>query len=149
MTTVREMTAADLPEVFAVRVSTLENTITMRELEEDYGLTPVTLAKALQHSAKGWVCEIEGRITGFAMGDRDSGEMTVLAVVPGFEKRGIGKQLLERVQNWLFDAGHTELWLVTTPDPTFRAYGFYQAQGWVATGELVDGEDERFLLRQV
>jgi ribosomal protein S18 acetylase RimI-like enzyme len=148
MTTIRQMTATDLPEVFAVRVSTLENTITMQGLEEEYGLTRETLAEALQHSAKGWVCEIEGKIVGFAMGDRDSGEMTVLAVLPGFEKRGIGKQLLDRVQDWLFDSGHKELWLLTSPNPTFRAYGFYQAQGWVATGELVDGEDEKFVLRR-
>ena len=148
MTTIREMTATDLPEVFAVRVSTLENTITMQALEEEYELTPETLAEALKHSAKGWVCEIDGKITGFAMGDRDSGEMTVLAVLPGFEKCGIGKQLLDCVRDWLFDSGHKELWLLTAPDPSFRAYGFYQAQGWVATGELVDGEDEKFVLRR-
>jgi N-acetylglutamate synthase-like GNAT family acetyltransferase len=146
---IRELTAADVPEVFALRVSTLENTVTMQELEEEYGLTPETLAEAMQHSAKGWVCEVEGKIVGFAMGDCDTGEMTVLAVLPGFEKRGIGKQLLERVQDWLFKSGHEELWLLTTPDPTFRAYGFYQAQGWVATGELVDEEEEKFVLPRV
>ena len=148
MTTFREMTASDLHEVFALRVSTLENTITMQVLEEEYGLTPETAAEALQHSAKGWVCEIDGKIVGFAMGDSGSGEMTVLAVLPSFEKRGIGKQLLKYVQDWLFDSGHTELWLLTTANPAFRAYGFYQAQGWIATGELIDEEEEKFVLRR-
>ena len=142
------MTAADLPEVFSVRVSTIENAISMKDLEEVHGLTPATLAEALQDSAKGWVCEINGRIVAFAMGDSESGEMTVLAVLSEFERRGIGKQLLGRVQDWLFECGHNELWLLTTPDPGFRAYGFYQSQGWVATGEIVGEEDEKFVLKR-
>ena len=142
------MTAADLPEVFNIRISTKENSITMSELEEHHGLTPKTLAGAMRGSVKGWVCETDGKIVGFAMGDGETGEMTVLAVLPEYERRGIGKALLARVQGWLFDSGHEELWLVTTPNPDFRAYGFYQSQGWRATGEIVGGEDEKFVLQR-
>jgi GNAT superfamily N-acetyltransferase len=66
------------------------------------------------------------------MGDSDTGELTVLAVLPKFEERGIGRAPLSRVCGWLFAVGHDELWLLTTPDPDFRAYGFYQSQGWRA-----------------
>jgi ribosomal protein S18 acetylase RimI-like enzyme len=118
----------------------------MTELEEWYGLTPTTLAEAMQDTARGWVCEIDRKIAAFAMGDKASGEMTVLAVLPEFERRGIGNQLLRKVQDWLFAAGHKQLWLLTTPNPNFRAYGFYQSQGWVPTGEIVDDEDEKFVL---
>lgn len=145
MTTIREMTVADLPEVFAVRISTVENNVTMQELEDEYELTPETLAAAMQLSAKGWVCEVDGRIVGFAMGDSESGEMTVIAVLAEYERRGIGERLLTQVQDWLFQSGHDEVWLVTTPDPNFRAYGFYQSKGWIATGEIVDDE-EKFVL---
>ncbi len=148
MTVIREMSAADLPEVFTVRVSTVENTVTMEELEEYYELTPESLAEAMKDNAKGWVYEIDRKIVGFAMGDANSGEMTVLAVLPDFEGRGIGKQLLRKVQDWLFDLGHDELWLVTTPDPSYRAYGLYLSQGWHATGEMIDEDVEKFVLRR-
>jgi len=148
MTHIREMTVADLPDVFGVRVSTVENSVTMQELEDEYELTPETLASAMQVSAKGWVCEIGGRIVGFAMGDNKSGEMTVIAVLSDCEQRGIGKRLMLEVQGWLFDSGHNEIWLVTTHDRSFRAYGFYQSLGWVATGVIIE-EEEKFVLRRI
>lgn len=55
--------------------------------------------------------------------------------------------LLSRVRDWLFESGHNEIWLVTTHDPSFRAYGFYRSQGWMATGEIND-EEEKFVLRK-
>lgn len=140
------MTPADLPQVFDVRVSTLENTITLSRLTE-LGITPDSLTTALQNSAKGWVCEVEEKIVGFVMGDKSSAELTVLALRPEFEGRGIGKRLLQQVQGWLFANGHQELWLVTSPEPTFRAYGFYQSQGWQPTGEIDEDEDEKFVLQ--
>ena len=138
------MTTADLPQVFDVRVSTLENSVTLEYLEE-LGITPESVAAAIQDDAKGWVCETNGRIVGFAMGDKSDGEVTVLALHPDFEQRGYGKQLLARVRDWLFDAGHEEIWLLTGANESFRAYGFYQAQGWRPTGEVI-GEDEKFVL---
>lgn len=143
------MTVADIPEVFVIRVSTSENSVTMEELEDEYELTPDTLAAAMQASAKGWICEVDGRIVGFAMGDSASGEMTVIAVLPKFERRGIGRKLLGKVRDWLFDSGHREIWLLTTPDPSFRAYGFYLSQGWIATGLIIEEEEaEKFVLQK-
>ena len=82
------------------------------------------------------------------MGDKSSGELTGLALRPEFEGRGIGKLLLQQVQGWLFANGHQELWLVTSAEPSFRAYGFYQSQGWQATGEINEDEDEKFTYRR-
>ena len=146
MLSLREMTTSDIPDVFALRVSTVENDVTMQQLEEDYELTPDSLAVAMQLSAKGWVCESEGKTVGFAMGDSDNGELTVIAVLKEFERHGIGERLLMQVQEWLFQSGFDEIWLVTTPDPNFRAYGFYLSQGWMATGEIIE-EEEKFVLR--
>lgn len=149
MTNIREMNAADIPDVFAVRLSTTENSVTMEELEAEYELTPETLAAAMQLSAKGWVCEVDGQVVGFAMGDSETGEMTVIAVLSQFERRGIGQMLLDNVRDWLFDSGHDEIWLLTTPNPSFRAYGFYQSQGWTATGLIIGEEEaEKFVLRK-
>ncbi len=38
--TCRQMQISDLPAALAVRLSTVENAITMEELERDYGITP-------------------------------------------------------------------------------------------------------------
>ena len=141
----REMELHDIPAAFDVRTSTKENALTLAELEEDYELTPETLASAMRSTTRGWVCEADGKVVGFAMGDSANAELTVIAVLPDYEGRSIGKRLLSEVENWLFSSGHDELWLVTTPDPELRAYSFYVKRGWVPTGEIID-EDEKFLL---
>lgn len=143
----REMQVEDLPAVFELRVSTRENAVTMEELEEDYGITPASLAEAMAHDVKGWLCEEQDLVVGFAMGDRANGEVQVVAVRPGFEGRGIGKRLLGLVEDWLYQEGHREIWLLSNPDSSVRAYGFYRRLGWRPTGER-RGYDE-ILLRTV
>ncbi|MEQ8652440.1 MAG: GNAT family N-acetyltransferase [Kiloniellales bacterium] len=132
--TYRVMTPDDLPAVFELRLSTIENAVTMQELAEDYGITPASLATAMQDKVRGWICEEDGLAVGFAMGDAGEGEVQVVAVRPGFERRGIGKTLLASVTDWLFGAGHDEIWLLANPDPSLRATGFYQSLGWRPNG---------------
>ncbi|MEM1256404.1 MAG: GNAT family N-acetyltransferase [Cyanobacteria bacterium P01_H01_bin.21] len=142
----RKMTVEDLPAVFSVRLSTIENAITMEELDEDYDITPHSLAEAMRSHVCGWLCEDSGVVVGFSMGDRSNGEVQVVAVFPEYEGNGIGKTLLSQVQNWLYSAGYREIWLGTNPDPTLRAYGFYRKLGWQATGKM-KGEDEIMIFR--
>ena len=137
----RKMRARDLPAVFELRVSTRENAVTMEELEHDYGITPASLAEAMAADVKGWLCEEQGLVVGFAMGDRSNGEVQVVAVRPGYEGKGIGKRLLGLVQTWLHEQGHQEIWLLSNPDSGVRAHGFYRKLGWQPTGER-QGYDE-------
>jgi len=143
----RPMLIDDLPAAFAVRLSTIENAITMERLESDYGITPQSLAAAMRSDVKGWLCEDAGKVVGFAMGDLSNGEVGVVAVLPGYEGRGIGKNLLTLVQNWLFSGGHSEIWLLSNPDSTIRAHGFYRKLGWRAVGER-RGDNEVMKLRK-
>ena len=131
---IREMEINDFPATFAVRLSTVENPVTMAELERDYGVTPRSLSEAMKSHVRGWVCEDAARIVGFAMGDRTTGEVQVVAVRPEYERKGIGKDLLMHVQEWLFSEHHDEIWLLANPDPSVRATGFYRKLGWRATG---------------
>jgi len=147
ISTYREMTTDDIPATFALRLSIVENAVTMEELEQDYGITPQSLAAAMEKHVRGWLCEDTGRVVGFAMGDRSSGEVLVVAVHPDSERRGIGKDLLLRVQSWLFSEGHEEIWLLANPHPGVRAHGFYRKLGWQATGRL-KGDDEVMILRR-
>lgn len=94
-----QMSVLDIPEVLEVRISTVENVVTIQELEDEYGLTPETLAVVVNGSSQGWVCTEDGRIVGFAMGDQETGEMSVVALRPDYEGRGIGEKLLKFVQD--------------------------------------------------
>lgn len=141
---IRAMTVSDLRAVFDIRVAVKENAITLERLK-DLDVTVESLGAALDTESKGWVFVESDEILGFVMGNGENAEVYVLAVLPGHEKKGIGAALMKVVQNWLFSLGHNQLWLKTTPNKSFRAYGFYQRLGWRPTGEF-DGEDEKFVL---
>lgn len=126
----REITVADIPELFAVRVVTHENRMTLEALAS-VGVTPESVRHRLETTFKGWLCETDGRVVGFAMGDRSTGEMEVIAVLPEYIGKGIGSALLRRVEEWLFAQGCTRLWLTTDVDPSLKAYGFYRQHGWL------------------
>jgi GNAT superfamily N-acetyltransferase len=142
----RQMAAEDIPAIFSVRTSTVENAITMERLESEYAITARSLADSMARDVKGWVCHDSGTIVAFAMGNVSNAEVLVVAVRPEYEGNGIGKIVLARVRDWLFSAGHDEIWLLTTPDPRLRAYGFYRSLGWQSTGRILRG-DEILVLR--
>jgi GNAT superfamily N-acetyltransferase len=135
--TFRKVAAADLPELMDLRAATRENRLTHEELAA-MGITVESTMRLLETSHNGWLCEISGRAVGFAMGDRANGEMWVIAMLPEFERMGIGARLLALVEEWLWSQGWSEIWLTTDIDPSLRAYGFYQSQGW-SDWKIVDG----------
>ena len=139
----REITAADMPAIFDVRVATWHNDRGRQELTE-LGITHPSVCEMLESSHRGWLCEIDSRVVGFAMGNRDTGEMWVIAVLQEYEGNGIGKRLLGLVEAWLFSQGWSEIWLTTDPDETIRAVGFYRHLGW--TDWKLDGD--RFMKKQ-
>jgi len=97
--TYRQMRAEDVPAALAVRLSTKENAVTLDELKEDYSVTPQSVADELRSDASGWVCEDDGTLVGFSMGNGLNGEIAVVAVAPEYEGRGIGKTVLAHTQN--------------------------------------------------
>ncbi len=137
----RQMLPEDVPAALTVRLSTRENAVTLDELREDYGVTPQSMADELRSHANGWVCEDDGKLVGFSMGNGLNGEIAVVAVAPEYEDRGIGKTVLARTQDWLFSLGHQEIWLLANPDSEIRATGFYEKLGWRATG-VMKGHDQ-------
>lgn len=66
----------------------------------------------------------------------------MLAVAPAFEYQGIGRALLERVVNDLWQAGPRRLFLGCSKDPATRSYGFYRHLGWRSTGAFDAAGDE-------
>jgi len=79
---------------------------------------------------------------GYCFGDRQSGEIVVLALLPEAEDKGIGKSLLNRVVEILAESGHTRLCLGCSSDPASRSHGFYRHLGWSSTNEFDGNGDE-------
>ena len=126
---IREIVEADIPALFVVRPRTRENAMSVEELA-GIGITPDSIRAAIAGSHRGWLYEEEGEVGGFAMGDAERAELTVMAMLPEYEGRGIGGQLLANVENWLAAKGCDRIWLTTDINPELRAYGFYLRQGW-------------------
>jgi len=125
----REIIAEDVPALFAVRVATLENALSREELTA-LGITESSVKEKLDTTCKGWLCEADRQVVGFAIGDRSSGELWVIAALPGYLGQGVGSRLLTTVENWLHESGCRRLWLTTDVDTTLRAYAFYRSHGW-------------------
>ncbi len=126
---IREIVEDDIPALFVVRPQTRENAMSVEELAS-IGITPDSMRAAINGSHRGWLFEKEGEVGGFAMGDSDKAELTVMAMLPVHEGKGIGGRLLTRVENWLASAGCKKIWLTTDINPELRAYGFYLRHGW-------------------
>ena len=94
------------------------------------GITPDSIRAAIEGSHKGWLFEEDGEVGGFAMGDSENAELTVMAMLPAHEGRGVGGELLTRVESWLESQGCKKIWLTTDVNPNLRAYGFYLRHGW-------------------
>jgi ribosomal protein S18 acetylase RimI-like enzyme len=123
MSVIRRMEASDVPQLFRVRAATDENRLTLDQLA-GLGINEKSLREKLLSSHRGRLCEEQGSVVGFAIGDRSSGEMEVIAVLPTQICRGIGGALLEQVETWLFSEGCSSLWLTTDVDTRLRACSF-------------------------
>lgn len=127
--TLREITTSDIPTLFRIRVQTWHNSRGAEEMTR-LGITPDSVTELLQTSHRGWIAEVDNQPVGFAMGDKVTGEMWVIAVLSAFENQRIGRALLTKVEQWLFTSGHKTIWLTTDIDENFRAVGFYRHLGW-------------------
>ena len=129
MKILRQITEADIDALFDVRVATRENALTMEQLTS-LGITHASVARMLATTHQGWLCQVHQKVVGFAMGNRKTGEMWVLADLPEYENQGIGKALIQHIENWLWTEDYQTIWLTTDIDTSLRAYGFYLHQGW-------------------
>ena len=94
----REITAEDIPELFAVRAATHENRLTLEQLTA-LGISEASVSEKLAESFNGWSCEAQGKVVGFATGDEATGESWVIAVLPEYIGKRIGSTLLTTVEN--------------------------------------------------
>jgi GNAT superfamily N-acetyltransferase len=129
----REATLQDIPQIQIVRHAVKENVLSDPRL-----VTDKDCANYLINRGKGWVCEFDGKIVGFAIADLADNNIWALFVDPHFERQGIGRKLHELMLDWYFSQGKRDVWLGTSPNT--RAASFYHKAGWVETGIHGKGE---------
>ncbi|ROL65705.1 GNAT family N-acetyltransferase [Pseudomonas protegens] len=140
--TFRRAVPDDASRCIEIRGLTRENAFSEEDLR-DVGVTIGSWsAGILDESAPGIIACIDDEMIGYCFGDRDTGEITVLALLPAYEGRGIGKSLLEKMIQEFRHAGFKRLFLACSSDPNVRSYGFYRNFGWTSTGEWDDAGDE-------
>ena len=138
----RSAVFSDAPEVITLRGQTRENAVSVSGLAS-LGITAESWSKKIEAGdLSGYVCADNGHIVGYCFGDKHTGEILVLALLPEYEGRGIGRTLLSRVAEDLWSLGFKRLFLGCSRDPSSRSYGFYRHLGWRSTGELHAHSDE-------
>lgn len=129
----RDARIADIPQIQVVRNSVKENTLSNPVL-----VTDEDCKNYLLYRGKGWICEIDDRIVGFAIADLKGHNVWALFVEPQFEGMGIGKRLHDEMLDWYFSQTATAIWLGTAPGT--RAEKFYRKAGWKEVGVHGKGE---------
>jgi GNAT superfamily N-acetyltransferase len=137
----------DAPACIALRGRTRQNAVPEDRLAA-YGITAASWAEGIRSGATpGHVCLHGDRLIGYCFGDRDTGEVVVLALLPEAEGQGLGRDLLGRVVAQLAGLGWRRLFLGCSTDPDSRSHGFYRHLGWQSTGRLDAHGDEILELR--
>ena len=129
---IREAHINDIPQIQVVRNSVKENMLSNPALVSDNDCR-----EFITERGKGWVCESENRIIGFAIADLKDKNIWALFLDPCFEKQGIGRRLHDTMMNWYFTK-EQHVWLSTAPGT--RAETFYRNAGWLETGTYGKGE---------
>jgi GNAT superfamily N-acetyltransferase len=129
----REAKIEDIEQIQIVRHSVKENTLSNPELIKDADVSEFLFARG-----KGWVCEIDGLLAGFAIADLKEHNIWALFLRPEYEHQGIGTRLQNLMLDWYFSQTKVSVWLGTSPDT--RAEKFYRKSGWKEIGTHGKGE---------
>lgn len=130
---IRQALVQDIPGMQIVRHLVKENI-----LSDPAFVTDSDCEDYISRRGRGWVCEVDGIIVGFAIADLQDDNIWALFVDPAFEKQGIGRQLHDTMMDWYFAQGKKWIWLSTGPNT--RAAHFYEKAGWINTGMTRGGE---------
>lgn len=116
-----------------VRVSVREHMLTEpaeETLDREYQVI-------LDKRGKGWVCEVDDLVVGFAMVDLQENNVCDLYVKPEVEGKFVGRMLHDMMTTWCFARDIPKLWLSVKPDT--RAEKFFLRAGWSQTGVELNG----------
>jgi GNAT superfamily N-acetyltransferase len=129
----REVRIEDIKEIQLVRNSVKENVLSDPALVTDKDCEDYITLRG-----KGWVCEIDNSVIGFAIADLEENNIWALFLQPEYERKGIGKKLHDMMLEWYFSKTKEKVWLGTAPNT--RAEMFYRKCGWKEVGKHGKGE---------
>lgn len=123
----RQAETSDIKQIQRVRHSVKENVLSNPGL-----VTDDDCEEFLTRRGRGWICEIDNRIVGFAIADLKKNNIWALFIHPEFEGKGIGSKLHDMMLDWYFAEEKQTVWLGTAPRT--KAEKFYRKHGWRETG---------------
>jgi len=124
---IREAKTQDIQHIQRVRNAVKENTLSNPNL-----VTDQDCKEYINVRGKGWVCEMNKQIVGFAIADLKENNVWALFLDPKFEKKGIGQVLHKTMLDWYFSQKKNKVWLST--EVNTRAEKFYRKAGWKEVG---------------
>lgn len=132
---IRQALITDIDSIFDVRTSVTENHLSREEMRL-MGITERAVADMIQKSTCAWVAIDGMKVVGFSMVLQDNGCLFAAFVLPEYENRGIGRELLMRAEEELFK--HYEvIWLET--EKNSRAAKIYKHLGWGDKTDIDEG----------
>jgi GNAT superfamily N-acetyltransferase len=129
----RKALVTDIPQMQIVRHAVKKNVLSDPAL-----VTNADCEIYLTQRGKGWVCEINREIVGFAIADLQENNIWALFILRQHEGKGIGQHLHKLMLDWYFEQNKIFVWLGTAPKT--RAASFYRKAGWRETGIRTNGE---------
>ncbi len=129
----RLATRDDISSLHNIRTAVKENV-----LSDPNRITPMDYREKLEVDGKGWLCEVEDEIAGFAIVDMKNKNIWALFVHPEHQGKAIGKRLHKEMLDWYFNKTKEKVWLGTAPNT--RAEKFYRMNGWKEVGMHGKGE---------
>ncbi|OLY92791.1 Acetyltransferase (GNAT) family protein [Cnuella takakiae] len=130
---IREATTGDIKQIQIIRHAVREN-----RLSDPKRVTDDDCNTYINKRGKGWVCELGGKVSGFAIVDLVANNVWALFVHPDLEKQGAGRLLHDTMLDWYFSQTAKDIWLSTAPKT--RAEIFYRKSGWAEKGVHGSGE---------
>ena len=127
---------AEKGDIYQIQV--IRNLVKENQLSDPSLVPDRDVEDFITRRGRGWVCEINTQIVGFAIADLAGNNIWALFIHPGFERMGIGKRLHEEMLNWYFSQTEKTVWLGTSPGT--RAELFYRKAGWTEVGLHGKGE---------
>ena len=124
---IKEAKIEDIAQIQIIRNLVKENILSDPNL-----VTDKDCEEFISVRGKGWVCEIDQKIVGFAIVDLKENNIWALFLDPSFEKRGIGQKLQQTMLDWYFTQTKINVWLGTAFNT--RAEKFYRKAGWKEVG---------------
>jgi ribosomal protein S18 acetylase RimI-like enzyme len=138
----RTATPKDIAACVDLRGKTRENAVSVERLKA-LGVTLESWTRDVADGTlQGHVCHDDGKLAGYCFGEMATGEIVVLALLPPWEGKGIGKHLLSLVVGDFVQLGFNRVFLGCSSNPKVRSYGFYRYLGWKSTGQFDKAGDE-------